>query len=503
MKHNLIILGGGAAGWLTALYLEKTYPSCNITVIEDPNTPPIIAGESGSALFNKLYNFLEINFNDWIKATNAMPKLGGTFTNWKEKGSNFVHGLIPDWYNSQYASEFPEFGLNNDFVACTIASNIPQENIYYNAKLQRMGKLPITPGEQPGQFNTITMPMWHFDSRANAKFLKDLGIARGITLVEGQYQQCGRLASGGIESLTLSDGRVIAGDWFFDCSGFARLLVHKELGEPLTDLTQYFPACHALAWWDETPNMTNYTGVNAMDYGWAWEIGLNHRTGHGYVFDPTLLSVDQAQAEIEKTVNKKITPVASLRFQPSQMKNIWKENVFAVGLSSGFIEPLESNGLIVVIAVCNLLGEFWSPTMLHNTATQKLFNDEYTIRVDDIRDFVSLHYRSKRTDTEFWKSHANDKFRISDSLQHRLDLFSEGFLGPSDTKSYGFESYATVAQAMDLINIPKLKDRLLSKRSTIFEDYQKHYNNLTKDIDNICNICYTLEQWRNIVHGQN
>jgi tryptophan halogenase len=502
MKKDIVILGGGAAGWLTALYVEKNYPATTVTVIEDPNTPPIIAGESGSALFNKLYNFLDINFNEWVIATNAFPKLGGTFTDWKEIGSDFVHGLIPDWYNNRYNSEFPEFGRNNDFVACTIASGIKQENIFYNARLQRIGKLPITTSTDPNfKFNTLTLPMWHFDSRANAKFLKDLGLKRGIVLVEGKYQTATRLPTGGIQSLTLEDGRVISGNWFFDCSGFARLLSHKLLGEPLKDLTQYFPARHALAWWDDGCNMKNHTGVKAMKYGWSWEIGLNHRVGNGYVFDPDLISVDQAQQEIEKTFNKKITPIASLRFQPCQMENIWRENVIAVGLSSGFVEPLESNGLLVVVAVCSLLGEFWSPTMEHKPKTQSMFNTEFLSRMDDIRDFLSLHYRTKRTDTEFWRSHAQDEFRIPDSLKYRLELFKEGFLGPSDTKSYGFESYTTVAQAMDLINIEKLKDRLLCKRSTILEDFQKHYELVKQEVDTICEICYTMEDWRKVVYG--
>jgi tryptophan halogenase len=503
MKKTIVILGGGAAGWLTALYIEKNYPKSDITIIEDPNTPPIIAGESGSALFNKLYNFLGINFDEWVIATNALPKLGGTFTDWKEIGTDFVHGLIPDWYNARYAGEFPEFGRNNDFVACTIAANIKQENIYYNGRLQRLGKLPLTPSSEPGlKFNTLTMPMWHFDSRANAKFLKDLGLKRGIKLVEGKYQRCTRLPSGGIDSLILEDGKVINGGWYFDCSGFARLLAHKELGEPLADLTHYFPARHALAWWEDGCNMKNHTGVKAMKYGWSWEIGLNHRVGNGYVFDPDLLSVDQAQQEIEETFNKKITPVASLRFQPCQMQNIWRENVIAVGLSSGFVEPLESNGLLVVVAACSLLGEFWSPTMDHLPKTQQIFNKEFLTRMNDIRDFLALHYRTKRKDTEFWRSHAEDKDRIPDSLQYRLDLFKEGFLGPSDTMSYGFESYATVAQAMDLINVEKLKDRLLCKRSTMMEDYQKYYQLLSQEIDNISSICYTMEQWRNITYGQ-
>jgi len=452
--NKIVILGGGSAGWLTALFIKANWPACDVVVIEDPNTPPIIAGESGSALLNKLYNFLGINFDEWIKATNAMPKLGGKFTNWNGVGTDYVHGLIPDWYKLQYDAEFPEFGKNNDYVACAIVEGIKQENIYYNGRLQRINKLPITAsGDNSLKFNLLTMPMWHFDSRANADFLKKLGLKRGISLIEGRYLESVRLKTGGIASLKLDHDRVVVGDWFIDCSGFARLLLHKVIGEPVVDLTKYFPARQVVAWWEDNPKLINYTNIEAMKYGWKWGINLKHRSGNGYIFDPDLISVDTAIQEIEQSVGKKIEPVANLKFTPAQLENSWRENVIAIGLSSGFLEPLESNGLIVVVAQLEHLSEYWSPNMEHNSITQRLFNQDFLNRMNDIRDFLAMHYRGHRRDTEFWQQHARDKTRIPDSLQHRLDLFSEGFLGLGNTPSYGFESYTVVAQALDLINV--------------------------------------------------
>ena len=503
MKKKIVILGGGAAGWLTALFIQKNWPAADVCVVEDPNTPPIIAGESGSALVNKLYNFLEISFDEWINATNAMPKLGGRFTNWNGIGTDYVHGLIPDWYNLQYKAEFPEFGRTNDYIACAIVEGIKQENVYYNGKLQRINKLPLTPPKDPTQkFNVLTMPMWHFDSRANADFLKQLGLKRGIELVEGKYLEATRLPSGGIAFLKLDHNRTISGDWFIDCSGFARLLLHKVIGEPVIDLTDYFPAREVVAWWNDNPPLVNYTDLTAMKYGWKWGISLKHRCGNGYIFDPDLITVDQAIQEIEETVGHKIDPVANLKFMPAQMEHAWRENVIAIGLSSGFLEPLESNGLVVVVAQLEHLSEYWSPESEHNSVTQKLFNADLLNKMTDIRDFLAMHYRGHRRDTEFWIQHAEEKFRVPDSLKTRLDMFSEGFLGIDNTPSYGFESYTTVAQALNLVNIPKLRNRLLAKRPTILEDFKKHYSILSKEIDNICEVCYTVEEWRNIVYGQ-
>ena len=504
MKQNIIVLGGGSAGWLTALFIKKNYPSTNITVIEDPATPPIIAGESGSGLMNKLYNFLGINFDEWVAEVNAMPKLGGTFTDWDGVGTDFVHGLISDWYDIKYRGEFSEFGRSNDFISCALARNIKLEDVFYNGKLQRLGKLPITNPTTPNtRFHVISMPMWHFDSRANADFLKRQGLKQGISLIEGKYLTCERLTTGGINSLTLENGTVIQGDWFFDCSGFARLLMHKELGEPLTDLTNFFPARQVVAWWDNEPKLLNYTDIRALKYGWSWNITLNHRSGNGYIFDPDLITIDQAVEEIETTIGKQIDPVAKLKFTPCQMQNSWKENVFAFGLSSGFVEPLESNGLLVVIAQLGLLSEYWFPNYdTADSTSTNLFNKEFISQMDEIRDFLALHYRGHRRDTEFWRSHAYDKFRIPEPLQHTLDLYSQGHVGINNKVSYGHESWATVAQGLNLVNLDKLRHNLLSKRRSMLDDFDRHYTVLAKDVDQISQICYTVEQWKNIIYGK-
>ena len=168
MKKEIVVLGGGSAGWVTALFIKQVWPNCNLTVIEDPNTPPIVTGESGPASLNKLYNFLEINFTDWVTSVNAMPKLGGKLVDWNGIGTSFVHGLIPDWYDLNYKSQHPEFGGAKDFIACAIAENISTDDLFYNATLQNLGKLPITPSSDGSLFNVLTLPMRHFDSRANA-----------------------------------------------------------------------------------------------------------------------------------------------------------------------------------------------------------------------------------------------------------------------------------------------------------------------------------------------
>jgi hypothetical protein len=501
MNKEIIVLGGGSAGWLTAMFVKQVWPACNVTVIEDPATPPIVAGESGSASLNKLYNFLGIDMTKWIISVNAMPKLGGKFVDWDSKGTDFVHGLIPSWYNVHYNAQFPEYGENNDFIACALATGILTEDIFYNSKLQRNGKLPITPSSDGSLFNVLTLPMWHFDSRANAAFLKELGQSRSIQLLEGKYISSVKDINGDIVSVTV-DATTIKTDWIFDCSGFARLILQKELEEPFVDYTDYFPAKAVMAWWDDAPVLKNHTEITAMGYGWCWNINLKHRAGNGYIYDPDLITFDQAILEAETRFNTKIEPVANLKFTPGILKHSWKNNAIAIGISSGFLEPLESNGLATVVEQLQALAEHWSPGN-NSIISQRLYNKQYQDVMDGISDFLSLHYRGHRNDTAFWKEHNCDPARISHSLQEKLDMWQDGILGTDNTKVYAIENYAVVLQGLNLINTEKLKHRLLSKRSNIFEEFYQSYSILTRDVDNISNICYTMEQWDKIIYGSN
>lgn len=501
MKKEIVVLGGGSAGWVTALFIKQVWPNCNLTVIEDPNTPPIVTGESGPASLNKLYNFLEINFTDWVTSVNAMPKLGGKLVDWNGIGTSFVHGLIPDWYDLNYKSQHPEFGGAKDFIACAIAENISTDDLFYNATLQNLGKLPITPSSDGSLFNVLSLPMWHFDSRANADYMKKIGLSRNIKLIEGKYIHCTKDNRNNIVSLNLDTDLVVSGDWFFDCSGLARLLVHKELCEEFVDYSNYFPARSVIAWQDDA-EFKNHTQLTSMKYGWSWNINLKHRAGNGYIYDSNYISEDEAIQEIEERFGNKINPVASFKFCPGILNKSWKNNVIAIGLSSGFLEPLESNGLASIVEQLNALTEYWAPNS-NTIIEQDLYNNKNKSIMNDISDFLSLHYRGHRNDTAFWKDHNTNPLRISSTLQHRLDMWQEGIIGLDDTQGYGLENFMVVAQGLNLINKEKLKHRLLSKRSNIFEEFYQSYSILKRDVDNISNICYTIEEWDRIIYGNN
>jgi hypothetical protein len=289
---------------------------------------------------------------------------------------------------------------------------------------------------------------------------------------------------------------MIQGDWFFDCSGFNRLLVHKEYNVELTDYTNLFPARSVVAWWNDLPEVINYTKITAMKYGWSWNINLKHRSGNGYIYDPDHITEDQAVEEISTRFNCKIDPVAKLSFTPSLLKTSWIGNAIAIGLSSGFLEPLEANGLAQVIFQLHLVERFWNPVAVTD-GDRKLYHDYHEDYNEQIINFLSLHYKGHRQDTDFWKSHAYDRERTTSITRERLDAWSEGSLLEDDKNFviYPFESYATVAQGLNLVNTTALKSRLIGKRANIFDNFYSTFEKVTDRNLKILSDSLTLDNW--------
>ena len=435
-NSKAVVLGGGSAGWLTALFLKRNWPTLSVTVVEDPERPPIIAGESGTSTFIGLLKHLKIDAEDFVRRVNATPKMAGKFTDWAGEGTEFIHALQTDyapWLDGwtdmdnvpinqldmgRITSIMRQERAKDVYLKTIIGNDIPLAKAFYANYFVEANKVPYGPGDKTELPITC---MWHFESRATAAYFKEIGISRGIELVEGEYQEAAQDAAGNISSITLDGERVLSADWFFDCSGFARLLLEKVMKEPIVDYTDYFPARAVVAWWDDTCYCTT-TNATAMKYGWSWNINLRHRSGNGYIYDPDHITLDQAIGEAEKRFNKKIDPIANFQFVPGMMKNFWKKNVFAIGLSSGFIEPLEANGLAIIIETLYAIQDYWNPNIKEYEAfTRQRANDRAFFIADDIKDFLALHYRGPRRDTEFWQSHGNDKFRIPASLQEKLD----------------------------------------------------------------------------------
>ena len=506
-NSKVVVLGGGTAGWLTALFVRRNWPKAEVVVIEDPNRPPIIAGESGSTTFVTLLKHLKIDTNDFIRQVNATPKLGGKFTDWNGVGTEFIHALQTDYapYLNGWTDYFEE---NRDelsigtlmslmtaesakerYQRTIIGNNIPSAEAYFANYFIKENKVPFG-----ATADIPCVPMWHFESRSTAAYLKKIGLERGITLLEGEFQQAVQDPNGDITSVTLTNGKIAEGDWFFDCSGFARLLLDKVLEEPVVDYTNYFPARAVVAWWDETcPCVT--TNATAMKYGWSWNINIRNRSGNGYIYDPDHITLDQAVEEAEIRFNKKIEPIANFQFTPGMMRNAWKNNVIAIGLSSGFMEPLEANGVAVIVESLFGIQDYWSP---HETnfpvETVKRFNDRIWYITEGIRDFLALHYRGQRRDTDFWKSHAHDEWRIPPSLKQALTAW-DGYFNHEKPEpnciGYSPGAWLMVLQGLSVFdhsNIAKLNEKFLPLGEKVLNINRDKYKALVEPF-------WTIDEW--------
>jgi tryptophan halogenase len=504
---KVVILGGGTAGWLTGLFIQRNWPKIDVTIIEDPNRPPIIAGESGSTTFTSLLKHLRIDITDFVRKVNATPKLGGKFTDWNGVGTQFIHSLQTDYapylngwsdYLTEHRDELTVGNLmslmsaesaKDRFMRTILANNIPAAEGYFANYFIEENKVPFG-----AEADIPCIPMWHFESRGAAAYFKELGLARGITLLEGEFQNAQQSAGGDVTSITLTNQKIAEGNWFFDCSGFSRLLLGKTMEEPIVDATNHFPARAVVAWWDEPcPCVT--TNATAMKYGWSWNINIRNRSGNGYLYDPDHISLDQAIQEAEIRFDKKITPIANFQFTPGMMRKAWKNNVIAIGLSSGFLEPLEANGVAIIVESLFGLQDYWDPyTPKFEEKTINRFNDRIWFIAEDIKDFLALHYRGKRRDTEFWQSHANDKWRIPSGLEEKLARWDEYYnragIEPNGV-TYSPGAWQMVLQGLqlfDLANLAAMNEKFLPLGEKVLNINKGKYKALVEPF-------WTIEEW--------
>jgi len=486
MNKSVVILGGGTAGWLTALFVNRYWPDLKITVIEDPARPPIIAGESGGHPMDRVYESIGIDIVHWAKEVNATPKQGGIFYNWNGAGHTFYHALFSRYYTT-WAKKFPSKPERYFYFRSLIGSNIEPCEIPFTGRCVKENLAPFD-----NNLNLIGPTMWHFDSRANAAYLKQIAFSRGINLIEGEYQYPRTDENGDITSLVLDGEKEVTCDWLFDCSGFARLLLEKFYKINKKDYSQYFPARAVIAWWDETKPCSS-TIATAMDAGWSWKINLKHRSGQGYLYDPDILSKDLALKEIKLKFGEHVEPVAALEFVPCVLEKFQQNNVIGIGLSTGFLEPLEANGVGIIIDSLDHLRVLWNPE-LPTKDFPKSYNKIISESYDTIADFLTLHYRGKGLETEFWKNHQTDASRKPQTLLTRIEELDH-FLktGKIDLekfdRQYSLESWLTVSIALGVIDITKIPNDETS------DFVLQYYYEQQKLHDDICKNFIGIEEW--------
>lgn len=430
--NNLVIVGGGTAGWLAAMILQLEAKSANIplqiTLIESSKIPTIGVGEGTTSLFRGVLAGLGLDENEFIAATGATIKYGIRHRDWKEVG-HVYDGPIDDIYH--LADRIPDSGQWIDTFCCAAGRSVTEPHVF--AALMRSNKAPFAKTPQGilpvSQFHYA----YHFDQAKVGQWLRSK--ATGITTIDARVESAlTDPKTGKLTSLKLDTGEEVSGSFFIDATGFRRSLICETMKSDWIDYSDALPVNRAMPFWidlkpdDEIPT---YTHAWAQKSGWMWQIPTQERIGCGYVYSDDHITPDQAQAEIESVLGHKIEPRNDIKIRAGRVSRSMVKNVMAIGLSSSFLEPLEATSIHGTLVSVLLFAKRHLAQLNHITSEQEQsFNTAIADQVDDFKDFINLHYLSNRRDSQFWCDVA-DHF-IQPSTRERVKLWSEKMPGPED-----------------------------------------------------------------------
>ncbi len=417
---SIVIAGGGSAGWMTAAALSNHLPpGCRITLIESEEIGIVGVGEATIPPIKKFNQALGLDEFEFIRRTQGSYKLGIQFVDWVEPGRRYFHPfgtygrafdfghLIYYWHHAQRQGKASS-GLDDYCMAWVMAA-------------QERFALPLN---DPRSLLSTYDYAYHFDASLYAAFLREVAERRGVARIEGRIV-ASRLngETGHVEALRLQDGREVPGELFIDCSGFRGLLIEEALHTGYDDWTHWLPCDRAVAVpCASAGDFLPYTRSTARAAGWQWRIPLQHRIGNGYVFSSNYLDEAGAAATLLANLDgKALAEPRTLRFVTGRRKLGWNRNVVAIGLSGGFLEPLESTSLhLIQASILRLLAMF--PGRDFEPAIRDEYNRIANIELERVRDFLILHYHlNRRGEGELWRYCAN--MPIPDTLRENIEHF--------------------------------------------------------------------------------
>ncbi len=421
MIRHIVIAGGGTAGWMTAAALSKVLNGkVSITLVESEEIGTVGVGEATIPMIQLFNRVLGLDEDEFLRETQGSFKLGIEFVNWGRLGSRYMHAFgrlgqdlwtVPFhqyWLKMHQAGKVRALG---EYAITRVAA--------YRNKFMRAAT-----DVQNSPLNDITHA-FHFDASLYARYLRRHAEARGVRRIEGHIAEVSvRTSDGHVQALVMADGRRVEGQLFIDCSGFRGLLIEQTLHTGYEDWTHWLPCDRAIAVpCASVSPLTPYTRSTAHAAGWQWRIPLQHRTGNGHVFCSRHISEDEATAVLLQNLDgPALTEPRALRFTTGMRKRGWNRNVVAIGLSSGFLEPLESTSIhLIQTAIARLIDFF--PSSGFSAVDIDEYNRQSRFEIERIRDFIILHYHlNQRSDTAFWV--ACREMEVPATLQAKTRLFS-------------------------------------------------------------------------------
>lgn len=439
---NIVIAGGGTAGWMAAAALSKLLGrEFNITLVESDEIATVGVGEAAIPTLPTFHRLLGIDEQEFMRATHATFKLGISFENWKEAKQNYIHGFGRVGKEC-WAGEFQHFWLHG--IQQGISGNF--DDYCYEIQAAKSSKFAHTKGKSLNY-------SYHLDSTLYAKFLRKFSENLGVERIEGKIVDVIKDENtGNISSLALDSGQSIEGQLFIDCTGFIGLLIEQALHTGYEDWSHWLPCDSAVAVQTESvSDAIPMTRSIAHESGWQWRIPLQSRVGNGLVYCSKYLSDEDAkQTILDNIEGKTITEPRVIKYRTGRRRKGWNKNCIAIGLSSGFIEPLESTSIhLIMSSILKVIRLF--PFEGITPATVNEYNNQFNTELEHIRDFIVLHYHvTNREDSSFWRYCKS--MDIPKSLEQRINLFKEtGRIFTSEGELFRVDSWAQVMLGQGLM----------------------------------------------------
>ena len=450
--QHFVIVGGGTAGWLAALMLRQAMPQDHkITVVESSKIPTIGVGEGTTAVFRQMLKSFGFDEFEFLRETEATIKFGIRHKDWRRVGHAYDGPIDDPHLVMEPAGSQPQSYI--DIFSCAAGRRLADTHLF--AHLLDQQRAPFA-----RKTDGSLVPMgpyqhaYHFDQAKVGQWLRKKSL--GVAMIDAQVSGVTRDAESGQITALQSDIGEIAGDFFFDCTGFRRTLI-SAMGAKWVSYAKDLPVNRAMPFWldiADDEELTPFTTAWAQSSGWLWMIPTQQRIGCGYVYSDRHISPEEAKAEIEKTLGRKIEPRNDIKIDSGRLDKAWIGNCLALGLASSFLEPLEAtsiHGTIVQMMV------FLSRHANCSQTDADSYNDFAARQLDDFKHFINAHYVSERRDTPFWQNVAQDF--ISAETKERLAMWQGKMPGIEDFRPLpgGFahteqQLYYPVLDGLGLLN---------------------------------------------------
>jgi tryptophan halogenase len=476
---KIIVLGGGTAGWLTALFINKKFPNYKITLIEGETIGTIGVGEGTTPHIINFLRNIDIDPFHLIKNIKGTIKNGISFENWNGDNKKYFHGFSSknDLLNFFI---YPVFGKGcYDYYLKHLIKNKLNFNDYvYSNKISYENKIDL---------NNMDYAI-HFDTTALSDYLKPIALTRGINFIKGDFENVNKDNKGLITSVILKNKINIDCDFIFDCSGFSKLIIGKHYNEEWISYKKYLPVNSAIMFprtYKKNEKIFPYTKSIALKNGWVFEIPLQHRIGRGYIFDNTYINEEQAINEVENTFNEKIEVKKIIKFDAGRLKNSWVKNCISIGLSYSFVEPLEATSIWTTTQQLETLSHFFNHLFNQNKESIELYNEINNNNLDTILNFIYMHYITKRKDSEFWINIKN--YIPPNNFEKKLKLIKENNIRFFDleegrhTASFDLTSFLLICNGLEMFEKPINLDYYENMFPTI-QEYKQIIDHYSKNI---------------------